>query len=722
MFKSQLFIKAMLVVSSIILIYTVSIYIFILPRMQHVTQKLEEKNAHEALSKVTLLAQNTYRDIENYEDLGLQQHKDELKNLVSTVVSILHVKYEQSSPEEIGLSLQKKAERLQEDINTFYARAKTKMSHEALQKALIHSIETYSTDEGHFFVYNQNAQPIINPFNLAKDTTQAQALKQALALVKKQGQGSFTYQNKELEKIIGYAFVLKPLGWVIGIEESLSKATQKRQNEVIELIARLRYGQYGYFYISSYGNIIISHPYMKNVDMSNINDIHGKPIIPPLRKLIQERGEGFYRYFWKKNDTDTKAYEKLTYVKAFPQWKMVVGAGTYIDEIQEEIDKRKKQLMEQLAQIVNTTHIGKTGYLFLFDKNGTMLINPNKALEGQNFKTMKNPTTGRFIFDELVEKASTTKELIYKWNKPEDLEHYRYDKIAWIDQIPELEWYIVSSAYLEEFDASSKGIKYFASLLALILLCVSAFFSFFFFKNILTPAINLSKHAVMGEMIATIAHQWKQPLNELGLVLQKFEFAYHRNLLNQELLERETKTAKTLIAKMADTVDTFKNFFNAKNNAVSFDIVTSIHNIIRLMEKTLKLDDIHIVTQILETHTLKSYQGEFEHVILNILMNAKDVLMHQESHEKIILITTSKTHNALMISIHDNGGGIANEIMTKIFNPHFSTKKEGAGIGLYIAKQIIHEHIGGKLSVENCHFSLQDKGYFGACFSIELKL
>lgn len=708
MFKSKLFLKAMLVVSSIILIYTLAIYLFILPQMHHVSQKLEEKNAHEALSKITLVAQNTYKDMKAYEEIGIEQHKEKLRNAVNIVIALLRAKYTETSSENITHTLKTKAEQLNNEMHAFYRAHQTDMKSEALHAALMTQIKDATIEEGSFNIHHQNA---IGHFN--SDT------------LKQEGKSSFSYQsfNKETQKneeILGYAFYFKPMGWIVEIHTSRNAIVAKTQDKVLSQIATFRYGDNNYFYISSYENVIISHPYMHKVDMTNTNDMRGKAIIPEITELLDKEGECFYRYFWKKNAEDTIGYEKMSFMKDFPEWEMVVMSGDYIDDIQAEIDKRKQHLMEQLTDIIQTTRIGQTGYMYLFDHNGTILINPNTSMEGQNLKTMKNPKTGKFIFDELVEKATTTKELLYQGNKPEDPTHY-YDKIAWIEQIPELEWYVASSVYLEEFDVSAKKIKYLSSLLALVLLCVSAFFSFFFFKNLLTPAINLSKYAVMGEMIAAIAHQWKQPLNELGLVLQKFEFAYHRQLLTQELLEKETKAARTLISKMADTIDIFRNFFHSKNNNQPFDCVNSIHNIIQLMEKTMKLEDITIIQNMKQTCTISHHQGEFEHVLLNILMNAKDILVQKNSAPKIIVITTEQKNNHFCILIHDNGGGVPENIIHQIFNPHFSTKKEGSGIGLYIAKQIISEHLDGTLKVENKHFTHENIDYFGACFSIQFK-
>jgi len=736
MFKSKLFLKAMFVVSSAIFMYTLAIYIFVIPKVSNNISSLEEKNAHDSLSKVVTIVQNFNNDLKSYEKLALKKHKSELKNLTDTVWSIIQAKYEKSKPQNIGDLLKIRAENFNRNLTRFYNLNKDSMSKKELKKAISTYIRIYRYDNGigYFFVNNLNSKSVIHPlkpevegksFKNIKDSDGIYYVNKMVNIVKEKGAGTLRYRwenpkTHKIEEKISYVFIFKPFNWIIGTGEYYSVLNKKLQDEVIELVSKLSYAKNNYFYISDYNNVLISHPYLQNKNMSDIRDIKGSLIVPPMVEIARKKGAGFYTYWWKKNKKDNTPYKKLTFSKNFVNWKIVIGTGVYIDEIEDEISKRKIQLMNQLRGIVQTTKIGKTGYLYIFDGKANMLIHPNSNINGKNFLKVKNPTKGSYIFDDLVKASKTTNELFYKWDNPKDRGNYIYNKVSWIKYIPDLDWYIVSSAYVDEFKESSNNIKYFIFSVAFLILIVSALYSFFFFKNLLTPVINLSKHAAMGEMISIIAHQWRQPLNELGLVLQKFEFSYKRGFLTQELIENETKTGKKLIAKMTNTIDIFKNFLDLRKETQIFDIVSSLKNVVMLVEETCKINKVKIILEIKSSKDINSFQGEFEHAILNIVNNAIDVLGEKKIDEKIIKIKTSQFHDKLIIDICDSGGGIQEDIIFRVFNPHFTTKKDGVGIGLYIAKQIIFEHMQGDLTVANETFMLQSKKYYGACFKVKI--
>jgi len=727
----------MLVVSSAILIYTLGVYIFVIPKVSQSIGRLEEKNAHDTLEMVTTIVQNFNKNVNHYEKFSLQNHKNELKNLTDTVWSIIQIKYEQSKPQNIGTLLKKRAEDFKKDLISFYNKNKNIMSEEELQKAIATYIRIYRYDNsiGYFFVNDLNSTSIIHPlkpeiegrsFKDIEDSNGVYYVNEMVNIVKKKGSGivKYMWENPKTHKVeqkISYVFLFEPFNWIIGTGEYYSVLNKKLQNEVIKLVSKLRYGDDNYFFISDYNSVLISHPYLQNKDMSNVRDIKGNLIVPPMVKIAREHGEGYYTYWWKKNKKDDTPYKKLTYSKNFANWKMVIGTGIYIDEIEREINKRKKELMNQLREIVYTTKIGKTGYLYIFDSKGNMLIHPNSNIDGKNFTMLKNPTKGSYIFNDLVAAAKEEKkELFYKWDRPDDKGHYIYNKVSWIRYVPELDWYIVSSAYVDEFHESAKKITYFIFALAFVILVVSAVYSFIFFKNLLTPVINLSKYAAMGEMISIIAHQWRQPLNELSLVLQKFEFSYKKGLLTKEFIENETKVGKQLITKMTNTIDIFRNFLSLRKDSEPFDLSNSINNVIMLVEETCKLEKIKIVYDLKASKQINSFQGEFEHAVLNIINNAIEILKEKPEDERIIKIFTQYEGKKLSIQICDSGGGIAEDILPRVFNPHFTTKKDGVGIGLYLSKQIINEHIGGNLSVENITFVVYNKTYFGACFHIKI--
>ena len=719
----------MFVVSSAIIIYTLALYIFVIPKVSDSIRSLEEKNAHDTLSMVTTIVQNFDNNLQSYKKLALQKHKSELKKLTDTVWSIIQAKYENSNPKNIDNLLKLRAKQFEKSLISFYNKNKSSMSDKELKKAIATYIKIYRYNDslGYFFVNDLNSTSVIHPlkqniegksFKNVKDSNGVYYVNKMVEIVKEKGEGSLSYmwenpKTHKVEKKISYVFLFEPFGWIVGTGEYYSVLNKRLQDEVIQLVSKLSYGDNNYFYISNYDNILISHPYLKNKNMSDVVDIKGNLIVPPMVKIARENGEGFYTYWWKKNKKDDTPYKKLTFSRDFANWKMVIGTGIYIDEIEKEVSKRKTELMNQLRDIVNTTKIGKTGYLYIFDGNAKMLIHPNTNIDGKNFSKLKNPTKGSYIFDDLVKASKTTNELFYKWDKPNDKGNYIYNKVSWIKYIPKLDWYIVSSAYVDEFKESSDNIKYFIFSLAFIILIVSALYSFIFLKNLLSPVINLSKHAAMGEMIAIIAHQWRQPLNELGLVLQKFEFSYKKGLLTKEFIENETKTGKQLIAKMTNTIDIFKNFLSLRNKTKLFDIVDSIQNVVMLLEETCKLKNIKIILDIKASKQIDSFQGEFEHSILNIVNNAIDILSEKDIDEKVIKISTFKSQKDLIIEICDNGGGISQEIIHRVFNPHFTTKKDGVGIGLYISKLIITEHLSGDILVKN-------KKDLGACFTVKI--
>ena len=226
--------------------------------------------------------------------------------------------------------------------------------------------------------------------------------------------------------------------------------------------------------------------------------------------------------------------------------------------------------------------------------------------------------------------------------------------------------------------------------------------------------IQQSRQAAMGEMIGNIAHQCRQPLNSLGLVLQNLNFEYQMGTLNDEFMSRSINKGKKLTQIMSKTIDDFRNFF--KNNKIKerFYISEIINNTIELIDASLNNNNIAVNTKLDENIDFIGYPGEFSQVILNILSNAKDALIENKIEDKVIYISSFKKENDIIIEIQDNAGGISENIIGKIFEPYFTTKEEGkgTGIGLYMSKIIIEKNLHGKLKVKNIDM--------GALFTIEL--
>ena len=228
--------------------------------------------------------------------------------------------------------------------------------------------------------------------------------------------------------------------------------------------------------------------------------------------------------------------------------------------------------------------------------------------------------------------------------------------------------------------------------------------------------IHQSRSAAMGEMIGAIAHQWRQPLNALSIVQQNLKLRYQMGCLDAEFMTANMDKADRLIQKMSSTIDDFRNFFKPNKSTQPFNIKKVITATAELLEAQLKNHTITLEINCLDDMDMIGLEGEFSQVILNLINNAKDTLVERQPLEPTIIILGEKLISGdYRIIVKDNAGGIPDEIFDKIYDPYFSTKDEGKGmgIGLYMSKMIIEKNMGGTLHAFNDEF--------GANFVIHLK-
>ncbi|MGD9625957.1 MAG: sensor histidine kinase [Arcobacter sp.] len=229
--------------------------------------------------------------------------------------------------------------------------------------------------------------------------------------------------------------------------------------------------------------------------------------------------------------------------------------------------------------------------------------------------------------------------------------------------------------------------------------------------------IQQTRLAAMGEMIGNIAHQWRQPLNALGLVLQNLKFSYDIGELNENMMSKSINKATILTNSMSKTIDDFRNFFKPNKAKEEFSINENVFKAIELVESTFEHHHIKLEKHFsLEEPKFYGFPNEFSQVILNILTNAKDAIFENKIENPLVIVQTKIEDSNILISIKDNGKGISEEIINKIFEPYFTTKDEskGTGIGLYMSKLIIENNMGGKIEVKN-----DDEG---AIFTIKLPI
>lgn len=226
--------------------------------------------------------------------------------------------------------------------------------------------------------------------------------------------------------------------------------------------------------------------------------------------------------------------------------------------------------------------------------------------------------------------------------------------------------------------------------------------------------IKQSRQAAMGEMIGNIAHQWRQPLNSIAVMIQNLEDAYHYGELNDTYLKEKIGRIMEIISFMSQTIDDFRYFFKPDKEKMEFNLSQNIEQTLNFVSSALMHNNISLVKELDPALSVEGYPSEFSQVILNIVNNAKEILIERQVEKPEIRIRLqSKDHHAQLI-IADNGGGVEPAVMDKIFEPYFTTKEMGTGLGLYMSKTIIETNMKGRISVAN-----DDRG---AVFSIELPI
>lgn len=227
--------------------------------------------------------------------------------------------------------------------------------------------------------------------------------------------------------------------------------------------------------------------------------------------------------------------------------------------------------------------------------------------------------------------------------------------------------------------------------------------------------IKQSRQAAMGEMIANIAHQWRQPLTMLAIAVQDTKMAWSYGEVNDEYIEKMVSSSMKQINYMSHTIDDFRKFFKPDTKKTLFNLKKALYRVSELVSAALKSNNVELQIDIDDSLSVFGYENELLQTFLNIINNAKDAAINNKVAFPKIEITAKPCEKGCVVYVQDNAGGIPPEIIDKIFDPYFTTKEpgKGTGIGLYMAKTIIEVNMDGKISVENAGS--------GARFIVELR-
>jgi len=215
--------------------------------------------------------------------------------------------------------------------------------------------------------------------------------------------------------------------------------------------------------------------------------------------------------------------------------------------------------------------------------------------------------------------------------------------------------------------------------------------------------IQQSKLAAMGEMIGNIAHQWRQPISQISAILMNMKVTYDFNKFTQEYMNVKISEANNLTAYMSQTIDDFQNFFKPQGEQELFSIEKACQESYFIVASSLKYHDINIEFNCIQDTEVYGYKNEYSQVILNVLSNAKDILLERKIENPYIKVEIKAGNNCAIVKIEDNGGGVEEGNLEKIFEPYFTTrhKTQGTGIGLYMSKIIIEKNMKGYINAKN---------------------
>ena len=226
--------------------------------------------------------------------------------------------------------------------------------------------------------------------------------------------------------------------------------------------------------------------------------------------------------------------------------------------------------------------------------------------------------------------------------------------------------------------------------------------------------IHQSRLASMGEMIGNISHQWKQPLAQISSALINLELYQERKKLDEAKIYEFIEETSKQINFMSETVDDFKNFFSPNTLRKEFKVLEVINQTIKILNATLKKYQIEVQLDVKENFEVFANFNEIIQILINIINNAKDAFKQSYTKPRVIKISAFLKDDRKNLCVQNNAGAIKNSFLKVIFEPHFSTKESGSGLGLYMsrliarknnalifAKNVDENHVAFTISFEN---------------------
>ena len=243
-------------------------------------------------------------------------------------------------------------------------------------------------------------------------------------------------------------------------------------------------------------------------------------------------------------------------------------------------------------------------------------------------------------------------------------------------------------------------------------------------KNILIQKKLFQEEKInsMTQMIQNIAHQWRQPLSVVSTGITSLKIKKEFNDLTDEFFFDMCDAVDANAQYISKILDNFMSFMKGNREKEFFDLKDKIESSLHLVESIIKNDNIELILDLQKDIKAYGCSNEFMQCIISILNNASNALKNVDKNNRLIFISTFIEEDTIYIKIKDNGGGIASEVLPKVFEPYFTTQhqSQGKGLGLYMTYGFIVDGMNGNIEIQNTTYMWNDKNYTGAMVIISL--
>ncbi len=508
------------------------------------------------------------------------------------------------------------------------------------------------------------------------------------------------------------------------------------KERIIDAISGLTwYGEKNYVFVTDYeGNSIHSaSPDLIGKNISGWSDADGRAIILEEIQMARKEGEGYLVTRFR-----AETGEQTIKVKDFGRYDWFFGSGIHRDRILQE---EKERILKLIALAPKDA----SGYTAIFENKSLLFVSEES---GEDISAAMIRTIEEQLVDKngWVDLPHENAHMYIRYFKPFNWHLVYGFKKSYFDSRVREQQQKIKARFDEEVRFVIAATTFVAILVGILTFIVSRRIIAIIqdYKEVLEVReaelrvlnfsleervneevadrrakekmlIQQSKMADMGDMISMIAHQWRQPLNQMSYVLMNIDSAYEFNELTPKYMDEKVQEGTKLLEYMSHTIDDFRNFFKPDRERSKEQISELIKHTKALVEKSLEEHNIAVRIDVGSDATLTVYRNELLQVILNLITNAKDALVMNGIADPEISIVVTEDEESIRLEVCDNGGGVDEAIQEKIFEPYFSTKGEqrGTGLGLYMAKTIVEEHLNGELLVVNRQA--------GACFTVVLR-